>query len=192
MATKNDFDYPAIKALDVLRYYVNYMDFEKPLLDVLPSFNMDDVSHFNLFKRYKNTYMSVGRNFEGQKDREILEKVKIQVKNDKNDVVGLSNSFNKMGLLNRKITKAYSASSKLLWLFNKDVIIIDTLNREALEAKENDYNDFCEEWEKLFAKKLPEIIEIIKSNNLSKIDKVMQESWFPRRVFDQYLMGIKK
>ena len=94
MTTKNELKEPAIKALDVLRYYVNYMDFEKPLLDVLPSFNMDDVSHIDLFKRYKNTYMSVGRNFESQKDREILEKVKIQVKNDKNDVVGLSDSFN--------------------------------------------------------------------------------------------------
>jgi hypothetical protein len=192
MTTKNELDYPAIKALDVLRYYVNYMDFEKPLLDVLPNFNMDDVSHLNLFKRYKNTYMSVGRNFESQKDREILEKVKIQVKHDKNDVVGLSDSFNEEGLLNRKITKAYSASSKLLWLFNKDIIIVDTLNREALKAKENDYKDFCEKWEKLFTEKLPEILEIIETNNLAKVDKVMHESCFPRRVFDQYLMGIKK
>jgi hypothetical protein len=49
---------------------------------------------------------------------------------------------------------------------------------------------YCDKWKEVFSQKRNEILEVIYSHNLTEKFPVMQQEWYIRRVFDQYLMGI--
>jgi hypothetical protein len=183
-------NYPAIEPVDILRYYVNYIDFEKPLLDILETQDIDRDETLKRFRKFKNTYMSVGRNFKSETDAQVLEILNSNISVGNYDVLKLSDEYLDKELLNPKIKKAYSACSKFIWLFNKETIIVDSLNRAALGIYDDDYQLYCDKWKEVFSQKRNEIMEVIYSHNLTEKFPVMQQEWYIRRVFDQYLMGI--
>ncbi|MDF3822842.1 hypothetical protein P3G55_23290 [Leptospira sp. 96542] len=170
---------------DVLRYYVLWTDIESVFVK-----NREDL-HF--FRNYLN-YMKVIRNFKSNSSKSILEKAaNFNVQNSENLVQNFSNILNESGLLNNKINRALVASSKILWLFNQDIIIMDNFNilelkRLNYKITEGSYDDYCLAWNKEYEKCLPDIQNICSQLKNSPIEsELFQKNWFQKRIFDMFL-----
>lgn len=89
-------------------------------------------------------------------------------------------------------TSLLSATTKLLWLIDRESIIYDGIVRKTLGTLDGDYESYCEKWESEF-RMLSVGIEnavavLAKSGHLFPetydLKRDTRESWFPRRVFD--------
>lgn len=170
---------------DVLRYYVLWTDIESVFVK-----NRDDLQ---FFRNYLN-YMRVIRNFRPNTSKFILEKaVNFNFQNSENLVQNFSNILNESGLLNNKINRALVASSKILWLFNQDIIIMDNFNilelkRLNYKITEGSYDDYCQAWNKEYEKRQPDINGICSQlKNSSIYSELFHENWFQKRIFDMFL-----
>ncbi len=175
-----------IEPLDIMRYYVTYRDTEKQILADIDSTNT--ILRENAYKKYVNQHMKIGRNFKSDTVHMVLAETKNYNGLGKVDIYELSKIYASKGLLNNRINNAIVAASKLLWLFNQEVIIMDNLNMKILKAK--DYTSYISKWYKQFEIKEQEIIEVI-DLYFKNIDSVMDQKWFRMRVFDQYLLTQK-
>lgn len=180
-----------IESLDVLRYYVCYKDIEEPILNMIKSKN--PIDRETGLKKYMNNHMGIGRNFAAGKQAMILGATQNYYRTNGRSADELSDIYFRNELLNANIKNAKVAASKLLWLYNPSVVIMDNLNRRVLGVKGNTYKEYEEAWLMKFSEVSPNIEKIINENNLSSIDKVVTEDWFKMRVFDQYLwtLGVK-
>lgn len=174
-----------LSCIDIMRYYVNYSDYEK---DLLESIKHDSHNLLAQFKSYKNGYMKVGRNFEPGKDEEILSTLKI-FSNANKSVEELSEEFKMKGLA-KNGHSTIVASSKFLWLYNHETVIMDNYNLHALGLKSTKYQDYKNEWIIWFERHEEGIGNLIQRYNFDKMDPVMNEKWFKMRVFDQYLWSL--
>jgi hypothetical protein len=179
-----------IEAVDIMRYYVTFIDVEKKILDEIKSPNL--IVWENALKIYMNQHMKIGRNFRTGTDHMVLRATLNHFREGKQSVEKLSSIFFTNELLNNKIENAKVAASKLLWLFNQETIIMDNYNKDVLRVSSSIYDDYVKVWMVAFETKLPEIEKVILENNFQKIDMVMNEKWFKMRVFDQYLWSLKK
>lgn len=178
-----------IELVDVMRYYVSYIDIEKRILKEIDS--NDEATRLLALQRYMNSYMKIGRNFLAGTDTKVFWVTKNYFMEGGRDIEELSKRFFTNELLNAKIQNAKVAASKLLWLFNHSVIIMDNFNREVLKVKTDNYLDYTNAWELAYEAKWQEIESVLTEFNLKRIDPVMSEEWFKMRVFDQYLWSLK-
>lgn len=176
--------------IDVMRYFLNYHDYEQQLLHELQNNPVGDHC-LNLFKRYKNAYMRVGRNFGSKKDNEILELL-VSLSNDFDNVEDLSKLLKEKNLLIDKIDHAIVASSKFLWLKNQETIIIDNVNSKHLKSDVKNYKDYRLKWKEEFEKTEADIIHLIDNYFDNAYFAVMKNRWFRMRVFDQYLWKLEQ
>ena len=185
--------------LQVIKYYQQYKDIEKKLIDTNNLFGA--LAHFR-----------IARNFSGiaQQDR-------------KNELVAIINSVTQNTALSSKekytqlldkFKNTYnkeliSATSKILWFSDskEDFIIYDTLavnslsNHKKLADKNGSekYFDFCEKWHELYKENEQQITQAIErtkdfyANSPNFNDKdinIMNETWFKMRVLDMYLWSL--
>lgn len=179
-----------IEAVDIMRYYVTFIDVEKKILDDIKAHELS--KRQVALRKYKNSHMKIGRNFRNGTDDMVLQATINHFRNDKHSVEKLSSIFFTSDLLNSKNENAKVAASKLLWLFDQETIIMDNYNKEVLGVSSLIYDDYAMVWMVAFETKLPEIEKVIQENNFDKIDVVMNKKWFKMRVFDQYLWSLKK
>ena len=177
-----------IRYIDIMRYYVNYNDYEVQLLSALKNNTTDTLL---LFTQYKNSYMSVGRNFRSGSDEKILRTLI-----DFNDfsgeyVVRFSNELKNKEILSGNISNVFSAASKFLWLQKNDTIIIDSNNMASLKVYKNDYKEYCNKWMERYKVQKSEIEDIVEKYSLEEVDSIFSKDWFQMRVFDQFLWGLK-
>ena len=176
-----------IEPRDIMRYYVTYFDIEKNILEEIKS--SDRNIRNKAYYKYVNKLMKIGRNFKPQSADMVLITIKNMLKNEGNlGVEELSDRYVRNELVSRpEIKNVKVASSKLLWLFDKETIIMDNNNMDVLKSK--NYDDYVKKWNNLFYKKQNEIEEVIE-NNFINLDPIVNEKWFKMRIFDQYLLSI--
>lgn len=172
-----------------MRYYVTYRDVEMNVIKYIDSIVLAEREM--AYYHYAVKHMKIARNFKKGTGRMVLGATKNYYKLGNVDVPALSNVFYDSGLLSGKNKNALVAASKLLWLFDPNVIIMDRVTIDVLNVKSNDYNHFVAKWETSYCKIEPEIIAIIEQYNFIAIDPIMKEKWFRMRVFDQYLVSQK-
>ena len=180
----------SITILDLMRYYVAYYDIEKPILDAISSNNRENISEG--MRKYMGGYMKISRNFKGKNYLKIYDITKEFYDSKNTNIESLSALFHKMELLSGINKNAKVASSKLLWLFNRNVVIMDNFNKKVLNVKTDNYSDYLNRWETEFQNKKKEIDQIILSHDLKSLDNVFSENWFKMRVFDQYLWTLNE
>lgn len=176
-----------ISIADVLRYYIGWKDTDEELITCIKK---DDLENFN---RYLNG-MNVKRNFRKGKDKEVFAKAKeyLNKKPEISDVEDFSDALFKAKLLAGHNKKAIVAASKILWILNKEEIIIqDSRAKETLEIligkRIRDYSDYCTYWEKQYQIFKPAYLKKIKDFGIETLDSLFKEEWFIRRTFDNYL-----
>ena len=176
-----------IEPRDIMRYYITYFDTEKRILEDIKNANVTIKN--NAYYTYVNKHMKIGRNFKPKSADMVLITIQNMLRNEGNlGVVELSNRYVRNELVSRPTIKNIKvASSKLLWLFDKETIIMDNNNMLVLKSK--NYEEYVIKWKEIFSTKLNEIDEVIK-NNFLNLDKVVNEKWFKMRIFDQYLLSI--
>ncbi|KPM49655.1 hypothetical protein [Jiulongibacter sediminis] len=172
----------------LLRFYVNYHDNEKPLIDLIKQEKYKEA--FPLFISFKNSYMSVGRNFKGGNNEKIWETLIAFEPKNQDGVVKLSEKFSSDGLLIKQ--NAISACSKFIWLFDHDVIIFDNNVAQALKYYGTDYNEYCDKWNAKYNECRVRITEGIAKFRLSELDPIFNEEWFVKRTYDQILWNDRK
>lgn len=170
---------------DVLRYYVLWTDEE--------SVFVKNREQLQFFKNYL-IYMRVIRNFRTDSSKFILEKAaKFVFQNNDKSVQNFSDILNENGLLNRKINRALVASSKILWLFNQEIIIMDNFNILALKRlnykiREGSYDEYLLAWNTEYQNHKSKIKNICSQLNNSLLDnQLLQTEWFHKRIFDVFL-----
>ncbi|MCW7490992.1 hypothetical protein [Leptospira meyeri] len=138
--------------------------------------------------------MKVIRNFSTDTSKSILEKAaKFNFQNNDKPVQNFSDILNQSGLLNKKINRALVASSKILWLFNQEIIIMDNFNILALKSlnykiTEGNYDEYSEAWMTEYQKYSSKIKNICSQLNNSSLDSnLLQMEWFQKRIFDMFL-----
>lgn len=176
-----------IEPLDIMRYYVTYMDIEKQIL--LDIEDRKPQIRERAYNRYVNQHMKIGRNFRSGVCHMVLGATLNYLKLGKGDVEELSKIYFSNGLLNKRIKNATVAASKLIWLYVQETIIMDGEAIKFLGAK--NYENFIIKWIEMFEIKEPEIIDVIE-NCFKNIDPVMEEKWFRMRVFDQFILAQQK
>lgn len=177
-----------ISAYPLLRYYVNYHDYEKPLIDLIKEEKYKEA--FPLFISFKNSYMSVGRNFNGGNDEKIWETLIDFEPKNQDGVTWLSKKFSKDKILTNQ--NAISACSKFIWLFNHDVIIFDNNVAEALKYYGSDYSEYCNKWVSKYKSCKDQLLQGISKFRLSELDPIFKEEWFVKRTYDQILWNDRK
>jgi hypothetical protein len=178
----------AIEAIDVMRYYVTYRDVEAKIIEAIDS--GDDKEQEAAINFYMAKHMKIARNFGAGKGSVVLKKTIEYVNDGKRDVSALSVEFHKAEILSGENKNAIVAASKLLWLLDHKVIIMDGTAREVLEMPDNSsYDEFVDCWKKHYAIAEPVIADIIGKYSFAAIDSVMEQDWFKMRVFDQYLVS---
>ena len=176
-----------IQYLDLMRYFVNHYDNEYNLLQAIEG---DSANKLDLFITFKNSYMSVGRNFKNGNNEEIFADVLAFNDFEGNYVRELSDNFKNKGFLSKG--NALSAASKFLWLRKRETIIIDTNNMNALKVWKYDYELYCKKWRQRYSQCRNQIIEITDKHFLENIDPIFGKEWFRMRVFDQFLWSLAK
>lgn len=184
---------PKIGLTDVLRYYNLWKESEEKIYIAVSS-RRNTKKAREQFKNYLS-YMAIARNFKKGSIGEVF-RVALQFKNSDNTgaVSELSEKLNSKKLLSGNNKNAFAASSKILWLFNRDFILMDSNCRQVLMKKYKtgklDYIKYAELWIKFYNAVKPEIDSIINDNNLNRIDGIFGEEWFKKRVFDLYLINL--
>ncbi|WP_288621638.1 hypothetical protein [uncultured Treponema sp.] len=176
-----------IQIVDLLRYYVCWNDTEKVLIEGIQNYDL------KAFYNYL-VYMKIIRNFKKGSANQILEIAKTFDNKTAEDVCRLSDKLYSKKVLAKNNKNALVASSKILWAFNHDRIIIDSINKKKLKLNTeniNDYSEFCSMWVKEYERQRNNIDKIIDKHNLLKIDAIFAEEWFKKRVFDLYLIYLK-
>ncbi len=168
-----------------MRYFVNYYDYEHKLIEAIHN---DLTAKEALFIAYKNSYMSVGRNFKAGNDEAILAELLNFKDFEGNYVERFSNQLRDKGFLSKN--HALSASSKFLWLIKNDTIIMDSNNMNALKIWDYDYQKYCEAWQRIYLEYRSQIIALVKTHSLQNLNPIFTEEWFRMRVFDQFLWTI--
>ncbi|MCW7483233.1 hypothetical protein [Leptospira kanakyensis] len=170
---------------DLLRYYVLWTDVESAFVK--------NRENLDFFRNYLN-YMRIIRNFKSGSSSNILKEVtNFTFENDGNHVQQFSDILNKKELLNNKINKALVASSKILWLFNQEIIIMDNFNVSALKEfnykiSEGNYDEYCTAWKTEYNKQSPVIKRICSQLKNQQLDiELIQKEWFQKRIFDMFL-----
>lgn len=170
---------------DVLRYYIGWKDTDERLITGIKN---GDVNCFYAYLKG----MKVIRNFKKGSYKEIFKVVHEYVTNnpEKFDIEKFSTQLCKYLAKDNK--KAIVAASKILWVFNRDEIIIqDSKAKEYLKKIskkfKNDYTDYCKTWEEQYLLFKPEYLKVIKKIGIDKQDNLFNEDWFIRRTFDNYL-----
>lgn len=148
-----------INLKDVLLTYISWNDYDE-IADFIKNKANDKAERAEKLKDYF-VVMRVRRNFKSEKDYpETMENV-IDVLDDSNDLVNET-----VDSLNGKLQRFYSgntkncyvACSKILWLYNHDNIIMDSINQKMLKqlvggkAYNNDYGAFLKDWKVEFSK----------------------------------------
>ncbi len=176
-----------ISIADVLRYYIGWKDTDEELISCIKE---DDLENFN---RFLNN-MNIKRNFKKGSTKKVFSKAKeyLNKKPEISDVEVFSNVLFKAKLLAGKNKKAIVAASKILWILNKEEIIIqDSRAKESLEKligkRIRDYSDYCTYWEKQYQIFKPAYLKKIKDFGIETLDSLFKEEWFIRRTFDTYL-----
>lgn len=133
--------------------------------------------------------MKIGRNFKPNSAEMVLLTISNMLFNEGNlGVNELSDRYVRNELVSRiAIKNVKVASSKLLWLFDQNTIIMDRNNMKVLKAKS--YAEYVNIWRKAFDLKQIEIDKILTAH-FKNLDKATHEKWFKMRVFDQYLLSI--
>jgi hypothetical protein len=175
-----------IEPRDIMRYYVAYYDIEKNIIESIKS--KDLKSKEEAYYKYVN-YMKIVRNFKSKSANMVLITVQNMLKNDGNlGVEEISDRFVRGELVSRpEIKNVKVAASKLLWLYDKETIIMDNNNMKILKA--SNYKDYLIKWNKLYASKLNEIDDTIKTY-FKNFDEILNEKWFKYRIFDMYLLAV--
>ncbi|MBS1639928.1 MAG: hypothetical protein JSR12_07715 [Bacteroidetes bacterium] len=176
-----------IELRDIMRYYVSYYDIEKNIIDAI--LTKKSIKRETAYYRYVNNYMKIGRNFKPKSAAMVLGTVDNMLRNEGNlGVEVLSDRFVSGELVSRpEIKNVKVAASKLLWLFNKETIIMDNNNMQVLKVKS--YKEYVIKWTDLFEQKIIEIDALIKLH-FKNIDQILDERWFKMRVFDMYLLSV--
>lgn len=176
-----------ISIADVLRYYIGWKDTDEELISCIKE---DDIEKFN---RFLNN-MNIKRNFKKGSTKKVFSKAKeyLNKKPEISDVEVFSNVLFKAKLLAGKNKKAIVAASKILWILNKEEIIIqDSRAKETLERligkRIQGYSDYCTYWEKQYQIFKPAYLKKIKDFGIETLDSLFKEEWFIRRTFDTYL-----
>lgn len=174
-----------LNIVDVLRYYVIWNDYEKEIF-----LSVNEQNNIFAFNKYL-IYMRIKRNFRKDTQKEILHStIEFLNTNKTVSVENLSNIYFNLGLLSSNNKNAFVASSKILWLFNRNYIIMDRINLRVLNSPQNkikNYFDYLNIWKLNYNRHLPIINKLIKEYNLENIDNVFIENWFKQRIFDLFL-----
>lgn len=184
MNIKEEFE---ISIADIFRYYIGWKDTDEELITCIKK---DELEKFNRFLNI----MNVKRNFKKGSDIKIFAKAKeyLNKKSKSSDVEDFSNVLFKAKLLAGKNKNAIVAASKILWILNKEEIIIqDSRAKECLERligkRIRGYSDYCTYWEKQYQFFKPIYLKKIKDSGIEILDSLFKEEWFIRRTFDNYL-----
>ncbi|WP_027727807.1 hypothetical protein [Treponema sp. C6A8] len=179
-----------ITIADLFRYFLAYEDYEKKYIDCIRDKN--NQAKIKCFHKYLSG-MKISRNFKSNNDENIYNvTIKFIEKNPEDfNPERLSLCFYEAGLLNDRIKNAVVAASKILWVFNHDVIIMDSQAKNYLKeitGKEIDsYSNFCTVWEKQYALFKVELTKELHERGIVNWNSVFNEEWFLRRTFDNYL-----
>ncbi len=176
-----------IEPRDIMRYYVTYFDIEKNIIEKIHNLGNNIVNE--AYYDYVNKHMKIGRNFKPRSADMVLVTIENMLTNEGNlGVEELSDRYVRNGLVSKSTIKNVKvAASKLLWLFDKETIIMDNINMKVLKA--NNYKEYVKKWSEVYNLKVKEINEVI-DKNFKELDKVITEKWFKMRIFDQYLLSI--
>ena len=176
-----------ISTADVLRYYIAWKDTDEELITCIKK---DDLENFNRFL----INMNIKRNFKKGSTKKIFSKTKeyLNKKPEISDVEVFSDVLFKAKLLAGKNKNAIVAASKILWMINKEEIIIeDSRAKKSLKnltgKKIPDYSKYCIYWEEQYQFFKTGYLKKIKETKIEMFDAVFKEEWFIRRTFDNYL-----
>ena len=176
-----------IEPIDIMRYYVTYIDTEKQILNDIRA--KSEITRVDAYNKYVHKHMKIGRNFRSGTVHMVLGATENYFRLAKFDVEELSKIYASSGLLSGQNKNAVVAASKLLWLFAKEIIIMDNVNMKNLGAK--DYESYVTKWLEKFETVEQEITDVINKYFIN-IDPVFEEKWFRMRIFDQYLLTQNK
>lgn len=190
-----------INLKDVLLTYISWYDYDE-IADFIKNKKNDKKERAEKLKDYF-VVMRVRRNFKSEeKHPEAMENV-IDVLDDNNDLANET-----VDSLNGKLQEFYSgntkncyvACSKILWLYNHDNIIMDSINQNTLKqlvggrAYNNDYDAFCKDWKAEFSKRKGSIQKL--TDTFKKTFEaaglktgVLDDKTFQQRVFDAFLIN---
>mgnify|MGYP001172645044 CR=1 FL=1 len=182
-----------ISCKDLLRFYFWWFTKEEK---ICIDFNNESKKSAALYQYLK--YMKIARNFKKNNPDNIFLAASRIFKDNKNEDKGkiinlLSEEFNRLNLLSGNNKNAIVAASKILWLFDRETIIMDNLNKNILKrfGKIKNYEDYEKIWKNKYKENEKSINSIIKEYNMTKIDKVFNQKWFKMRVFDMFLWAYK-
>lgn len=193
-----------INLKDVLLIYISWNDYNK-ITEFIKNKKNDKKERAKKLHDYF-VAMRVRRNFKSEKDfPETMENV-IDVLDDSNDLVNET-----VDSLNGKLQKFYSgntkncpvACSKILWLYNHDNIIMDSINQKTLKQLvggknyNNDYGAFLKDWKVEFSKGKGSIQTLTDSFKKTLEDAgletdVLDDKTFQQRVFDAFLINAER
>ena len=176
-----------IEPIDVMRYYVTYKDVESKIISTIDSKKL--IEREQAYHLYTAKHMKIARNFKKGTSAMVLGTTKNHYKLGSIDITSLSDAFYRGGLLSGNNKNAFVAASKLLCLFDHNVIIMDRVALGVLHVKSNNYNDFVAVWKAYYKIFEPMIVEVIEQYNFATIDPIMKKKWFRMRVFDQFLIS---
>ena len=169
---------------DLFRYYYFWKEIEEKLFLAIKN---DNVGSFEEYLKY----MKIIRNFKKGSSKRVF-----QISGEYCDssmtpaVDELSKMFYSAGILAKENKNANVAASKILWIFDRKQVIMDSANRKKLKTeghKTGTYFEYLQAWNVEYQRAKPEIKQITASLELSRIDQVFEEEWFQMRVFDLYL-----
>jgi len=171
--------------VDAIRYYYFWKEYEEKMYKEIVENNS-----VNAFKEYLN-YMKITRNFKKDTSNEILI-IANQFRIDKTveTVNKLSSELIKNKVQSGNKNELLVASSKIMWLFDRDFYIIqDNLAKNVLKIISSNnsiktYRDYYENWNIQYSNYKKEIENIIEQDELDKIDCIFKEEWFIKRIFD--------
>lgn len=169
--------------LDISRYYSAWKDIEERIVD---DFNNGGVKKFSAFKYYL-TYMKVIRCFRKGTTDEVLD----IVEKNKSQSMQVINQKLKSLFSRKNVSQVYVAVSKILWLYDKDTIIMDNNNIKVLSST-NDYDQYKRLWLQRYSDYRKGLDSFIIESDINSYDAIIRQEWFKKRVFDLHLWsGVK-
>lgn len=172
--------------VDVMRYYVSYMDIEK---DIVNWAQGKKPTNYKPLEFYMNSHMKIKRCFNASHEEIWRALMQYTYGRSNYDVQELSDYLKKdhkhlWSDMEGKNTIV--ASSKLLWLLDQETIIMDGRAARSLKVGES-YKKFAEVWEHEYGKKVTSIKGLVSKMNKTKDIQLPTDEWFYKRIFDQYL-----
>jgi hypothetical protein len=183
---------PRLTAFDVIRYLHYWNDGERPIVTDFRSRNPK--ARLDAFKRYLSA-MKIARNFREGSVPEIYRVARSYVvASGTANPNELSTRFRAADLLSGGSNNAVVAASKILWLFDRRTVIMDSYNRKALKLFSGSvpvtYDEYRRQWKAAYERYLPQIDGVIERYQFSRILREVRAGWFKQRVFDVFLWNI--